>query len=349
MAAPIRASLSEPISLFTSFIHRLSGDGEPAKSPSAAYHAAGAEYDTLKAALQSQLGTLATFAQSAAKEALALSERIGSFAFDVSVNPTPYQNTRTTALHTTDRCAAGLAKRTEQFATLMFDMDRARVGGENVEDTIKRKNRQLWDMFDERECLRAELASLHTKENAANVKELEGANEVLTRENKRLLDSKEAVEEDLRKTTIEANAWKSLAENVQEMQEMAISAFERCNALERENNELRDAMHAFAEGSTSYTIQQLQRIISGLTEEVSKFKKRESVLKEKEIIVRDKENHSIIKAMRKQTRELKVCDTDCRSYGSLTSVNLLATLFTNEERRKYDIGRLGHEQVRRRM
>ncbi|KAI0093660.1 hypothetical protein BDY19DRAFT_989214 [Irpex rosettiformis] len=328
MSTPLRASFSEPISLFTSLVHKLSNSCEPTLPSSVAYHAAGTEYDTLKAALQSQLGTLATFAQSAAKEALALSERIGSFALDVSANPTvsfrQHQNARPNALlHTTERYTVGLAKRTEQFATLIFDTDRPR--GEGVENVIKRKNRQLWDIFDEKESIRMELEAVNAKRNEANVKELEAANEVLTRENKRLAESKEATEEVLRKTRIEANAWKSLAENVQEMQEMAISAFERCNALERENAELRDAMHAFAEGSTSYTIQQLQKIIASLTEEVSRFKKRECVLKEKEVSLRGKEDHSIIKAMRKQTRELK--------RRSLQNKNTENTVLVNIENR----------------
>lgn len=324
MAAPLKTSFSEPLSLFTSFVRKLGEDREPKHPSLTTYRAAGTEYDTLKAALQTQIDTLATFAQSAAKEALALSERIGSFAFDASATPggvpRQHQNARSNALHMTERSTAGLAKRTEQFATLIFDMDRTRSSSEGVEDIIKRKNRQLWDMFDEKESLRMELEAVRAKDNGVTTKELESANEDLTREHKKLIESKAALDEDLRKTRIEANAWKSLAENVQEMQEMAISAFERCNALERENIDLKEAMDAFAEGSASFTIQQLQKIITGLTEEVAKFKKREGTLKEKELTLRDKENHSIIKAMRKQTIELKVCNVAskhdlCRLYS----------------------------------
>ncbi|KIP08130.1 hypothetical protein PHLGIDRAFT_388474 [Phlebiopsis gigantea 11061_1 CR5-6] len=110
---------------------------------------------------------------------------------------------------------------------------------------------------------------------------------------------------DLANAREQGEAWKTLAQNVQEMQEMAMAAFERCNALEKENVELRHAMHAFAEGSASVTIQQLQRIISSLTEEVTQYKKREEDLKTKEKSLRSKENNVIIKAMRKQTKELK--------------------------------------------
>jgi hypothetical protein len=111
---------------------------------------------------------------------------------------------------------------------------------------------------------------------------------------------------DLQKARAEGQAWKSLAQNVQEMQEMAMIAFEKCNALEKENIELRQAMHSFAQGSQSATIQELQKIIVSLTEEISQYKKREDDLKTKEASMRNKENNSIIKAMRKQTKELKV-------------------------------------------
>lgn len=114
------------------------------------------------------------------------------------------------------------------------------------------------------------------------------------------------LERDLQKAREESDAWKTLAQNVQEMQEMAMAAFERCNALDKENIELRKAMHAFAEGSASATVQQLQKIISGLTEEVSMYKKREEDIKTKEKSLRNKENNIIIKAMRKQTKEIKV-------------------------------------------
>lgn len=127
----------------------------------------------------------------------------------------------------------------------------------------------------------------------------------LSQEHAKLKAANLALEGDLKKAREECDAWKSLAQNVQEMQEMAMAAFERCNALEKENVELRQAMHTFAEGSASATIQQLQKIIVGLTEEVSQYKKREEDIKSKEASLRNKENKSIIKAMRKQTKELK--------------------------------------------
>lgn len=134
---------------------------------------------------------------------------------------------------------------------------------------------------------------------------------------------------DLANAREQGEAWKTLAQNVQEMQEMAMAAFERCNALEKENVELRHAMYAFAEGSASVTIQQLQRIISSLTGEVTQYKKREEDLKTKEKSLRSKENNVIIKAMRKQTKELKVgrgiarcvtCHTHSRLVAALAAV-----------------------------
>lgn len=178
--------------------------------------------------------------------------------------------------------------------------------GDREEETIKHKNRQLWDLFDEKEYLRLELDAIRASQVDPRDLETRRTNDILSKENTSLKESKEALQQDLTKARIEADAWKTLAENVQEMQELAIAAFERCNALERENIELREAMHAFAEGSNSCTVQQLQKIIANLTEEVAQFKKREGSLKEKENMMRDKENNSIIRAMRKQTKELKV-------------------------------------------
>ena len=111
---------------------------------------------------------------------------------------------------------------------------------------------------------------------------------------------------DLARAREEGEAWRTLAQNVQEMQEVAMAAFARSHALEKENVALRAAMHAFAEGSPSSTVQELQRIVVGLTEEIAQYKKREEDIKAKEAALRNKENHSIIKAMRKQTKELKV-------------------------------------------
>lgn len=303
MATPLRASFSEPLSLFGSLARKLTTTSEavPFKT--------GSEYNDLTTTLQSQLETLATVAQSAAKQALELTERIGSLRLDGSPNIRERGNTRT--YHPLDdRHTADLARRTEQFATLIFNTDHDTQRGDGVEDIIKHKNRQLWDLFDEKECLRLELETV--KANRVDPKDLETrrTNELLSKENSRLREAKEILDEDLNKTRMEADAWKSLAENVQEMQELAIAAFERCNALERENIQLREAMHAFAEGSASFTVQQLQKIIANLTEEVAHFKKREGTLREKEHMMRDKENNSIIKAMRKQTKELKVVSLD---------------------------------------
>ena len=130
--------------------------------------------------------------------------------------------------------------------------------------------------------------------------------EELVQEHTRLAHANAGLTQDLAKAQAEGDAWRALAQNVQEMQEVAMAAFARSHALEKENVALRAAMHAFAEGSPSNTVQELQRIIVGLTEEIAQYKKREEDIKAKEATLRNKENHSIIKAMRKQTKELKV-------------------------------------------
>lgn len=103
-----------------------------------------------------------------------------------------------------------------------------------------------------------------------------------------------------------SETWKAEARHVQNMQEIAVSAFERCNNLERENLQLKQAMHAFAEGSTSNTVKELRQIIGDLTRDLAQYKKRERALQAKETQMRSKENATIIEDMRKQTEDLKV-------------------------------------------
>ncbi|KAH8107082.1 hypothetical protein BXZ70DRAFT_274344 [Cristinia sonorae] len=114
-----------------------------------------------------------------------------------------------------------------------------------------------------------------------------------------------SLEQDLKTANESAEAWKAEARNVQNMQEVAVTAFQRCNALEMENEQLKQAMNAFAEGSTSNTVKELRHIIGDLTRELAMYKKREKILQDKEIQMRAKENASIIEGMRKQTEDLK--------------------------------------------
>ena len=138
------------------------------------------------------------------------------------------------------------------------------------------------------------------EENAAK------AMEILVQQNLRLTETKDALEAQLKEARTNIEVLKSKEKSVQDIQELAIAAFERCNALDTENAELKQAMETFAEGSASATVQQLQKVITNLSEELLQYKKREGDLKDKENIIRDKEHHSIIRAMRKQTRALKV-------------------------------------------
>lgn len=115
-----------------------------------------------------------------------------------------------------------------------------------------------------------------------------------------------SLERELHNVKAMSETWKAEARNVQNMQEIAVSAFERCNALERENLQLKQAMHAFAEGSTSNTVKELRQIIGDLTRDLAQYKKRERALQAKETQLRSKENATIIEDMRKQTEDLKV-------------------------------------------
>ncbi|THH01416.1 hypothetical protein EW026_g1260 [Hermanssonia centrifuga] len=145
--------------------------------------------------------------------------------------------------------------------------------------------------------------------------------DALIHENQQLYESNKALEDSLQTMTADADFWESQrAGRVQEMQELAMAAFERCNALEAENTELKKAVHTFAAGSPTTTVQQLQKIVVNLTEELMRYRKREGDLKEKENIMRQKVNHNIIKAMRQQTEALKVQRRSLHSKN--TNINI---------------------------
>lgn len=154
--------------------------------------------------------------------------------------------------------------------------------------------------------LAADLSSPTARTAASPAQTLSDPHLALAHENHQLTVQTRTLERALAQAREEGGAWKSLAQNVQAMQALAQTAFVRCNTLERENAELRQAVDAFAAGSPSTTVQELQKIIASLTGELAGYQKREADLKAKESIVRGKENNSIIRAMRKQTRELKV-------------------------------------------
>lgn len=194
--------------------------------------------------------------------------------------------------------------------------------GNHSPDILRQKNRQLLESLRENERLHCVLDSAkrtakgqsvycaelqqerklrtEAEENAAK------AMEILVQQNLRLTETKDALEAQLKEARTDIEVLKSKEKSVQDIQELAIAAFERCNALDTENAELKQAMETFAEGSASATVQQLQKVITNLSEELLQYKKREGDLKDKENIIRDKEHHSIIRAMRKQTRALKV-------------------------------------------
>lgn len=163
--------------------------------------------------------------------------------------------------------------------------------------------------------LAADLSSpTNTRTAASPAQALSDSHLALAHENHQLTAQTRTLERALAQAREEGGAWKSLAQNVQAMQALAQTAFVRCNTLERENAELRQAVDAFAAGSPSTTVQELQKIIASLTGELAGYQKREADLKAKESIVRGKENNSIIRAMRKQTRELKVYLSPCHSF-----------------------------------
>ncbi|KAF7792987.1 hypothetical protein EIP86_004092 [Pleurotus ostreatoroseus] len=197
------------------------------------------------------------------------------------------------------------------------------LSDDGTADVLRQRNRQILELLNENESLRTQLDSVRQEaEQQASAKHrvkieaerksrLESetnaskATEILVQQNLRLTEARDSLQRKLAAAKAESEAWKEMAQNVQDMQEVAISAFERCNALDAENEDLRQAMNTFAEGSTSTTVQQLQTIITNLTAEVAQYKRREGESRSKENVLRSKENNSIIRAMRKQTRELK--------------------------------------------
>lgn len=148
-----------------------------------------------------------------------------------------------------------------------------------------------------------------SRANAYDIEKYKNMIQALEQENLDLSARMSSLERELHSSKSIGEAWKAEARNVQNMQEIAVAAFERCNALETENVQLKQAIHAFAEGSTNHTVKGLRHIISDLTREVAQYKKRERNLQDKETQMRSKENASIIEDMRKQTEDLKVSGT----------------------------------------
>lgn len=167
-------------------------------------------------------------------------------------------------------------------------------------------------------------ADLSSPTAASPAQALSDPHLALAHENHQLTAQTRTLERALAQAREEGGAWKSLAQNVQAMQALAQTAFVRCNTLERENAELRQAVDAFAAGSPSTTVQELQKIIASLTGELAGYQKREADLRAKESIVRGKENNSIIRAMRKQTRELKRRSTLQTKNAGSQDITILA-------------------------
>ncbi|KAI0082673.1 hypothetical protein K474DRAFT_1654809 [Panus rudis PR-1116 ss-1] len=124
--------------------------------------------------------------------------------------------------------------------------------------------------------------------------------------NTQLMQRLRTTQDELEHTKQISEGWKVQAGGAQAMQAMAISAFERCCVLERENRHLKAALQSFLDGSSSTTVQELQKIVSDLTEEVAQYRKREADLQFKESKLSDKENSNILQEMRRQTAEIKL-------------------------------------------
>lgn len=233
-----------------------------------------------------------------------------------------------------DSAVVELSQRVEQLVSLVVKMEQERTAREDIEHSLRR---EILTLHGEKEDLQMQVASLKEvlrtsmrrlndcvdasaiamdterelrHEIEAKARRAEDRMKSLVEENDHLLQAKAAVENELSIVSADAKVWRSKIRATQNMQEVAMVTYHRCETLEKENSELRQVMHVFAKGSTSMIVQQLQIVIERLANELRDVKKRGASLlaevKEDHI----GENALVLDEMRTKTNALQVCSAE---------------------------------------
>ena len=166
-------------------------------------------------------------------------------------------------------------------------------------------------------CIDASTSALETerglrREVEARARRAEDRVVVLQNENAVLTQGKTKAEKEAARRIAEAKAWQEKLRSMQDAQELAVKNFRTIEELEKENTELKTAMHAFARGSTEMIVLQLELIIERLRADLARYRQQEDKPKPK-----GKENEFrrrdsiVLQEMRKTTQAIKVCFDRC--------------------------------------
>ena len=116
------------------------------------------------------------------------------------------------------------------------------------------------------DCVDASASALETerelrREVEARARRAEDRVVVLQNENAMFMQGKAKAEKEAARRIAEAKAWQEKLRGLQDAQEFAVRNIRTIEELEKENNELKTAMHAFARGSTEMIVLQMELII----------------------------------------------------------------------------------------
>ncbi|KZT68115.1 hypothetical protein DAEQUDRAFT_757705 [Daedalea quercina L-15889] len=224
----------------------------------------------------------------------------------------------------------GLAQQAEELASQVFKMENERKARCAAEDTLRLEVRNLTS---EKDALRMQVASLQEvirsssrrmndcvdasasaleterelrREVEARARRAEDRTLVLQSENATLTQAKVKAEKEAARRIADAKAWQEKLRTMQDSQELAVRNSRRMEELEKENCELKKAMHAFARGSTEMIVLQLELIIERLRADLTRYREQEDKMtakgKENEFRRRDS---CVLQEMRKTTQAIK--------------------------------------------
>lgn len=249
-----------------------------------------------------------------------------------------------------DASVVGLAQKVGQLVSLVVNMEHDRGSRGNCEDVLRREIRTLHDQKDSlhlqvaslrkilrtssrrlNDCVDASTVAMDMErglrqEVEAKARRSEAQVKSLLDENAHLTRAKAAVERELVLAVADSKAWQNKVRAAQDMQEMAMTTYHRCEALEKENAELRQAMHVFAQGSTTVIVQQLQVMIERLSDDLAQQKKLNAATLSKDKKNYRDENTNMLGEMRKKTTVLQRRSRQLSEYNGDTT---LAAVNTN--------------------
>ncbi|TFY52442.1 hypothetical protein EVJ58_g10013 [Rhodofomes roseus] len=268
-------------------------------------------------------------------------------AFDLATPlapiPSDVDEPRTNAQGT---AVVGLAQRVEELASQVLKMEKERNARCAAEGTLRL---EMQTLTAEKESLRAQVVSLQVlirsssrrmndcvdastaaldterelrHEVEARARRAEDRIIVLQNENAFLTQAKAKSEREATRRTADAKSWQEKVRTMQDSQELAVANIRKIEDLEKENCELKAAMHAFARGSTETIVLQLELIIERLRADLTRCKEREENQK-----VKGKENEfrrrdsCVLQEMRKTTQAIKACYTYVACQDCLTTAN----------------------------